>query len=548
MKKNNIFIIIGLLITSVILFIPIIDKVSYGHDIEFHLTNMEAFLDKLKHFNLFSYKIFGSNILKGFGYGAFIFYPCLSYLLLSFVALFISLFNINIILSITYTMILIAFLSGITMYIFSQKLYNDKRISFLSAVSYISSTYFLCDTYARIALAEALVFIFIPIVFLAIYELLYGDTKKFYLWFVIGYIGMFNSHLIMTMYLTIVIIIWLLINYKKVFKINIIKKLTIASIIVLLICSPFLIPIIEHKIYGNYVVFDKGTMYTLEELKYHSVKLKEYFLPVSKTDHGIKVYFNYITLISMFLVLVTNKYILKDKTRKVYFSLLPVFIITLIMTTNFFPWIHLPNFLKNIQFPWRLCVILSFLLATFACPIIKVFPKKHQSKVFVVVIIMTIFFSMSSLKSLSSRFVNPDSYNYYIGQQLEYLPINTKESKYYYTRGKEIIFLKGTGEYQIKENNSPYLKFNIDINDECIIEIPRIYYLGYTINLIDESGKIKDIDYQEDNNGFIMLNLKESGEVIVKYTGTVLDKIAYLISIITIIISILIYIRSKGDN
>ena len=55
------------------------------------------------------------------------------------------------------------------------------------------------------------------------------------------------------------------------------------------------------------------------------------------------------------------------------------------------------------------------------------------------------------------------------------------------------------------------------------------------MELQDETGNVQKIDIYESDNGFIAINLPEGeyGTITVQYTGTILMKISYVVSILT---------------
>jgi asparagine N-glycosylation enzyme membrane subunit Stt3 len=57
------------------------------------------------------------------------------------------------------------------MYFFVKKITNDKNVGVLASVIYMIMPYHLNDMYIRSALGEFLSFIFIPLVFLGLYNL-----------------------------------------------------------------------------------------------------------------------------------------------------------------------------------------------------------------------------------------------------------------------------------------------------------------------------------------------------------------------------------------
>lgn len=544
-----------ILIICLIVFSPIISKVSFGHDIEFHLTNMDMLLEKITNGNIFniSNKIFGTNVVRGLGYGTFLFYPCLSYYFLAFVAFILKLLGLNHLMSISYTLILISFLSGCSMYMFAKKIYNDKKVALLCSIGYITSTYFLCDIFVRTAVAECLIFIFIPIIFSSLYELFWGNKYYFYLLFIVGYVGIINSHLVMSVYLTLFIIIIFLLNFKKVFKMQIIKRLFIASIIVLFICSPFIINLLEHKFLGNYVVFDNVSMFSVEQLNNNTNSLYDYLFIGDKTSNGIMIYFNYVTLISFILVIIFNKKIfVTKKDKKIFVNCLLLFFISMFFASDFFSWKYMPMFLKNIQFPWRLCTFMSFSMTLVAGNILKCFNIDIKKYLFYIIIIIMVLFSVNTVGKKKNYLYDLYFYNYNIGHQWEYLPVNAINNiDYYSNRGGEVRIINGKGKIGILNNDTPYMLVNVSLEDEFVeLELPRLYYLGYNIELIDGNGKVEKIDYYENDNGFIGIKLTDSGTLRVTYKGTklvnIFNCVRYLIVVIFVLLLYFDYKKKKN--
>ena len=81
-------------------------------------------------------------------------------------------------------------------------------------------------------------------------------------------------------------------------------------------------------------------------------------------------------------------------------------------------------------------------------------------------------------------------------------------------------------------------------NSNVVLELPYIYYLGYDINV---NGK--KLKYDESENGFICINLTVHGEtsVEVTYKGTQLEKITFIISVVSSIMFI-VYVVYCNKN
>lgn len=542
---------IGLLIAIIILIYPLLgNKITNGHDYLFHATNTMLINNKINifKFDLLLPKIYNGNIANGFGYGTGIFYPPLFYYLTAYISSILNLSIQDSILSITYVQIITIILSGLSMYKFTKKISKDSYIASISSIAYISSAYFLCNIYTRNTIGEALVYVFLPIVFSGLYELFFGDKNKFTLLFTIGYIGLINSHLVITIFITLIILILFLIYYKKVLKKDNIFKLIIASILILLISSPYLVPLIEHKVHGNYVVFEPEVMYSTDTIKNYALTITDFFMVRYKTNttNGIEVYMSFITLITSILTIINHKKIFNTKDSQIYKIILLITFISAYISSIFFPWEHMPYFIKIIQFPWRLCIITTFGISVLSGYIIKIFPKKDRKIVASMIAILMIFFGYSTIskENIIDKIEIPITNKMSLGYQDEYLPSNVKENMSYYSnRNQDIIIKKGSAEIDVKENNYKQIKSEIKLNsNEIIIELPRLYYLGYQIKLTDQKGNKTKINYYENDYGFIEFKLNKSGIIEVEYKGTIANQISNYICFITTLLYIIVSI------
>lgn len=65
------------------------------------------------------------------------------------------------------------------------------------------------------------------------------------------------------------------------------------------------------------------------------------------------------------------------------------------------------------------------------------------------------------------------------------------------------------------EDDVPNLVFQVNnISEETVIELPRLYYPGYTLYCDD-----KRVDIYENGNGFIEVKIKSNGKYILKYSA-----------------------------
>lgn len=82
------------------------------------------------------------------------------------------------------------------------------------------------------------------------------------------------------------------------------------------------------------------------------------------------------------------------------------------------------------------------------------------------------------------------------------------------------------------------------------LELPYIYYLGYEVKLIN-NGETEIVDYTESDKGFIQVELTDEVsniEIQVKYTGTTLMKVSYMLTLVGVICLIIYIYKEKLEN
>jgi uncharacterized membrane protein YfhO len=125
-----------------------------------------------------------------------------------------------------------------------------------------------------------------------------------------------------------------------------------------------------------------------------------------------------------------------------------------------------------------------------------------------------------------------------MGWQKEYLSVNAFDNLDYLENRDNLI--KCSTECNI-DDESNYPNIDFTVNGDSIIELPRLYYLGYTLKNSDK----EIINIYENDKGFIGANVS-SGSYTLKYTGTILDNIASRVSLLTILLYIFYIIYRKN--
>lgn len=366
------------------------------------------------------------------------------------------------------------------------------------------------------------------------------------------------------MYTAIICIIYLLTQIKSFGKIEkitckkIIKKLLISLIFILLITSFFYVPLLEHKLSADYEVFKEGRMERTDVL----IALKLSFLELFITPkQNIMTY--EIGLLSVILLVLSpivikklkQKYKNTDYYRFYIFSLI-VGLVSIIMTLKIFPFEKLPAILKMLQFSFRMLEFSSFFFAFVVAVNMYILLKKVTYKDIAIITIVLALLTCLYIPHLQfndnideNRLIQTVPVTAQTGRvhagcaSFEYLPSKAFENRSYIeTREDKIIILKGNAhiDNEIKQNTN--LSCNIyNVTEKIELELPYIYYLGYSATL-EQNGETIKLKTYETENGFVGVTIPalQEAKLEVNYEGTFLMKISQVASIVGLI---LLFIR-----
>ena len=540
LKNEKYYSIIIILIASIFVCIPLMSKnidMTYDDGIQ-HIARLMGTYQSIQE----GQTSIMSNFCNGFGYSWNIFYSPITAL----TPLIFKLLGVSFTTCIKLFMFVVIFLSGYFMYVFTKKVTNNNNVSIVAAILYILAPYRLTDMYIRNALAELASFMFLPMIFLGLYNIFNEESnKKINLWLIIGAAGLTLTHTIITMYTAILALIYILINLKELKKKRIQKKLIVCTVLVLIITAFFWMPLLEHKLAAEYEVFKDGRMERTEVLV--AYKLDFYRLFFTKSNDYMIYDIGLVVLIGLVLTPLAIKKVKETKYYKLYLFMLISGVICAVMTLKIFPFEYLPKTLKMIQFSFRLLEFTSFFFAFIAAINIGIVSKKFELKEVFIVLAVTMLLTcpytsyVRTLQNFDESILWPSvpvteqTGRVHAGcASFEYLPCKAFENrKYIEDRSNQAIILSGTAQIENEQKNGSQMSFDINyVLEETQIELPYIYYLGYNVTLtVDE--KIQKLKTFETDNGFVgvQVPILENGKIDVKYTGTAIMNFSKLISI-----------------
>ena len=537
-KFKNLRYIFIILLVAIFVSIPLCWKNFYYYYDDGIQHIARAFLTKEAITSGQSSVILGS-LENGFGYSWDLFYGPLSSLSIAIVGIIFK----NIVVGYKIVLFLGMFLSGISMYCLTKKITADKNVGLLAGILYMTMPYHLTDMYLRGSVGEFLSFIFIPLVFLGLYNLFHEEKRDWLL--TIGAVGLILTHNLMTVICATMAFIYLAINLPKLKIKNIRTKLLINIVFILLISSFFWVPMLINSVSARFQVYEPNMMATSESIQNSGLELKQ--LVITKNDGSYLFEFGPHILIMLCFTIAAFRRIAPEM-KKEYIFFLIIGILTTFMSTKYFPWKYLGNKLAIVQFAWRMmeisCFCFSIICAINLGIVIKNF--KFIDGVAIGVIASLYVAALAGFVPKTEKALpKPEDldYGYVTGRNTdciigsgknEYLPYNAYNNYFYIaTREKTILPIQGSFNIEEfkKENNKMTAKVEV-LEDETILELPFIYYSGYTVKL-DGS----EIPSFEDSNGFLSIGLNKisKSNIEVEYTGTSGMRISKIISIISFI-------------
>ncbi len=507
-----------------------------------------------------------SSFCNNFGYSWNIFYSPLT----AYVPLIFKIFNFTFTNCLKIFMYAVTLLSGIAMYKFMINVTRNKNVSLLSSILYVLAPYRITDMYIRIAVAELASFVFIPIIFDGLYSVLKEEKLSFKL--ICGTVGLILTHTVITMYMAIICLLYLVFNIKKLKSIKVICILLVISLVcILLITSFYWVGLLQHHNATSYEVFVPGRMEVGNKLEYYKTEFSQLFH--TNKDQTMIYAIGLVTVLGLVLTPIVWKMIEKDYKRT-YVLFLIFGIILTIMTLTFFPFEKLPSIFKMIQFTFRLYEFTAFFFAFVAGINYGIIIKNFKIfDVIVLTIISTLLLipynskleyglSTNEDRLIEGVRVTENTGRVHAGMaSMEYLPSKAFKvlNTYIANRKDEPIIIRGEAEILNYSKNGTNLEFELtNMKNEqeadnrnnkteagLTIELPYIYYLGYRVY-----ANGSEIEYAESDNGFVQIKInpalyEQNVKINVKYTGTNEMIVASVISIISAIIIVICWIRFK---
>lgn len=567
-KKNKYPLILALLVLVLCVYPLSFTQIYTGHDLKFHLCRIDCIADNIEHGNWFS-PIY-TTYLDGYGYASPLFYGDI----FLHIPGFLTYLGMTAEASLRVFVMIITAATAFVTYYCSKSIFKNGLSAFVSAVAYTFSAYFCVDFITRVALGELQAFVFLPVIACGFHSIMFEDGKKWYL-LPLGLTFCLLSHVMTSVFCVVFLIVISLIFIKRfIEKPKRLAVIAVSAAVFFCLSAFFIFPLLEQMGSHDFAVNDGSAALqwgTLESRAMPSSAIFSSFViskPVFSGINCVTVLFGGwpyaggsdpwipngmgVLPIVIFVIIFVCEMI-KKKTGTSW-PFLIAGLVTLLCTTNLFPWAKVQSLLGSLQFPWRLLIFVTFFMAFAAAAFIaRSDSKKLVCAMAVSVVGLSLFAycytgsgKYSNMYSLyekgETRVID---YENTIGAG-EYMPT------YYDEKAKKQIsaatiksrVLKRGGKVtsnNILNANDLSLKRDFDEltvsfkhngSDDTYIELPLLMYKGYSAEI---NGKDAEVTWGKDNVVRVNVGSTESGKITVRYTGTTLRKICVVVSILSFI-------------
>ncbi len=495
-----------------------------GHDIQYHLLRIEALKTGIQ--NGLPFLRVNMLFFGGAGYASSMFYP--DFLLYIPALLRVAGFEINTTFHIFIALCLMA--SFFTCYYAGKEITGDQFPALIAAVIFMLTQYHLDDVYVRCAVGEITAFIFIPLVIAGLYDLAVREFSKPWL-LGIGMAGVLLCHTLSTVFCLALCAAGFFAALPRIIKKpEIILKLILTALCCVAITSFYWLPMIEQM---RSTVFK----YTKSEfdVAFEALLFKDVF---SSAWPGIGI--------APFLFILPAFFV-SHKDKEIIFAdvCAAAGILASLFTTRFFPWKRFAVILKSIQFPWRLFIMATSLLAVsgaiYCWKLVREAGEEKSEKeteryknlvIMAVLGIMTV----SAVNVISRTDIEYYSYS---GDYYDYEPFTESViSGEWLPDTVEVrdSIGKHVSEAYTDEDTLDVARYKNTLTvtelkgTEQYVDVPFTYYLGYAAT--DDKGRRLKVD-GTGKNGRVRVYPEGAESVKVFYAGTALQHAGDFVSAIT---------------
>ena len=529
------------LVLSVLFMLPMLHKgLPNGHDLLYHLSRV------MGSYELLNVGVFPAKILPGFyfdyGYAVGLFYPTA----LLYIPVFLMKLGLNIIPAYLVFIFLINYFTTLSMYYATLKITKSQWIAIVASVLYVLATYrTYSDFYTRQALGEFIGMMFIPIVFSAMYDIIWGDVKYWPI-LTIGMVGLITSHtlstILISLYLTLLVVFNL---HRFIHQPKRLGYLVLAALMTLGLTSNYLLSMWQMMKSDTFQYMEPWTLAMWNAVS--ELKAAFYgFWVVSKFPYGL----DYITAV---IVLMGSFIYAKRIFKSAMLGFMVVAGVISLALTSTIVTPDVTELMNFMQFPWRLFIFITFFSSVLAAYILNQIPQTwvRNGLAFLLVV-----YTMASYLGFSNAYMEHHPiYTDFPGYSpyhasAEFIPLDANMNKLIARSFKQQVVSNNEINYTYKREADSYtIYFSENTKSDSILEVPLLYYRGYAAYITSPQGNAF-LDISDNDNALISVKLADykEGTIRVFYNGTKLQKYSQLFNLVFYFVFMIVLIYPKAKK
>ncbi len=521
-----------------------------GHDIYYHMYRLESLAVEINNGNIPA-RIY-SNVYRGYGYASPLFYG--DWMMFPF-ALLIT-WGVSTVDAYTAYLISMALLTGWSMFFGARYMFKSDKAAFVSAVTYVFSSYFFTDMFYRHAAGEMQSFVFLPIMAVGLHSILFGDCKKWYL-LGFGLCGVLISHVLTAVAAVVFLVIFCMCCALKLFKEP--KRFLYilgAAAVFFASSATFIFPMVEQLASTKFISTDGTSANAYGTLLERTLPdLMSLFSPVNSQVQSAKwwypngIGFAFIAAVIVRIIgLITHNDAYKGKQTWIYMAMA---LLALFASSAYFPWDAFQDICATMQFPWRLLVFATLFSSLFMGSVTSALENSDGYTAYICVI-------LSLTAACFAVFAAP-KYNGYIKNQLQG---KTEEYPYEFNIGlgewlptgsnrSQLMQLAKKGDVCLSNNLSSdkmtveridglvSVTFKGNDDDDTYIDLPLVAYKGYEITLYTDDMSPVKLEWEYSKYNCLRVHIPQgvkSGYITAYYAGTTLQHLSQVVTVTTFLI------------
>ena len=367
--------------------------------------------------------------------------------------------------------------------------------------------------------------------------------------------GIILSHNLTAVFVTIILAVWAILQFKSVLNKKAIFNIVLAAITTIGVTASYTFAFIEANIVQTYQI-PKNSEYQMEEFAKQTFEPVDFFMPYD-VKKGVSLLFHLdwnteiwrpgaigIFLLAILFLAAKTRKRKKNKVLRVAFCI-SVLLYLCMFIGPIVKWAG--KFISFMQFGWRLLLFCMFAFSVYAAYLLHFYFKKRWQTVFVILAILTACYTVGpryvyqmylDYKGMEYiKTINEEFYEHYI---MEYSP-NSADALYlpdlYKERGERVDCNHKDVRYEfIREDNKCRLMVSNNSYNDTMFELPLYYYKGYAA--VDKNTGSR-LTVLPSENKLVTVSLNDGmheADLEIWYHGTPVQQLGNLISGLTLLL------------